>query len=53
MNKYQQKDKELVEKLKWANYHNKYFLGGGNTFMLICKNDKIVVPKILQKYVIN
>ena len=21
--------------------------------MLICKNDKIVVPKILQKYVVN
>ena len=53
INKYQRKDKELVEKLKRANYHTKYFSGGGNTSMLICKNNKIFVPKILQKYVVN
>ena len=47
INKYQRKDKELVEKLKCANYHTKSFRGGRNKFMLICKNDKIVVPEIL------
>ena len=36
INKYQHKDKELVEKLKCANYHTKSFRGGGNAFMLIC-----------------
>ena len=36
INKYQRKDNELVEKLKYANYHTKSFRGGGNTFMLIC-----------------
>ena len=41
INKYQRKDKELVEKLKCANYHTKYFHGGVNTFMFICKNDKL------------
>ena len=53
INKYQRKDKEMVEKLKCANYHTKYFRGGGNTFMIICKNDKIVVPEIIRKYVVN
>ena len=43
----------MVETLKFANYYTKYFCGGGNIFMFICKNDKIVVPKILQKYVVN
>ena len=43
----------MVETLKFANYYTKYFCGGGNIFMLICKNDKIVVPTILQKYVVN
>ena len=27
--KYEQKDKELVSKLKSANHHTKYFRGGG------------------------
>ena len=36
INAYQRKDKELVEKLKCANYHTKSFRGHGNTFMLIC-----------------
>ena len=53
INKYQRKDKELVENLKCANYHTKYFCGGGNTFMHICKNYKIVVPTILRKYMVN
>ena len=32
IHKYQRKYKELVEKLKCANYHTKSFRGGGNTF---------------------
>ena len=47
INKYQRKDKELLEKSKCANYHTKYFRGGGNIFILICKNYKIVVTSIL------
>ena len=43
----------MVEKLKHANCYTKMFCGGGNTFMLIYKNDKIAVPKILQNYVVN
>ena len=53
IDKYKRKDKNIVEKLKRANYHNKYFRGGVNTFMIICKNDKIVVPTILRKYLVN
>ena len=53
INKYERTDNDLVEKLKFANYHTKYFCGGRNTFMLIYKNDKIVVPTILQKYVVH
>ena len=36
INKYQRKDKNMVEKLKCANYHTKSFRGGGNACMLIC-----------------
>ena len=43
------KDKNMVEKLKRVNYHTKYFCGGLNTFLIICKNGKISVIKILQK----
>ena len=43
--KYQRKEKNLVEKLKRVNYHPKYVFGGGNIFMLICKNGKIAVPE--------
>ena len=43
----------MVETFKCANYHTKYLRGGGNIFMLICKSDKIFVPTILQKYVVN
>ena len=45
--KYQRKLKNLVEKMKSANYHAKSFRGGGNTNILIYKNDKFSVPKIL------
>ena len=47
IDKYQLKDTELVEKLKYANYHTKYFCGSANTFMLICNNDKIVILTII------
>ena len=53
INKYQCKDKNLVEKLKCENYHTTSFRGGGNTFMLICKSYKFFVPTIIQKYVVN
>ena len=53
INRYQRKDKYILEKFKFANYHTKYLFGGGNIFMLICKSDKIVVPTILQKYIVN
>ena len=47
--KYQCKEKNLAEKIKCANYHTKYFCGGENIFIIICKNDKIAMPKnILQ-----
>ena len=51
--KYQHKDKNLVEIIKCANCHTKYFCGGGNTFMFICKNAKCFVPIIFQNYVVN
>ena len=51
INKHQRKDKELVEKLKCANYHTKYFREGRNMFMLIYNNYKNFVPTILQKCV--
>ena len=43
----------MIENQKHANYRTKYFRGGGNTFMIICKKEKIVVPNILRKYVGN
>ena len=53
IDKHQHKYKELVEKLKRANYHTKYFRWGKNKFMLIYKNDKIVVPTMIWKYAVN
>ena len=53
INKYQRKDKELVEKSKCANYHPKTFREGINIFLFIYKNDKIVVPTIFQRYAVN
>ena len=64
IDKYQRKDKDLLNKLKrtidsssstdhTSSYHTKSFRGGGTDIDLICRNDKIVVPKVLQKYVLN
>ena len=44
IDKYQRKDKELVNKLKHSNYHTKSFPGGGKVTQLICRSDGIVVP---------
>ena len=53
LDKYKHKYKELVAKLKCANYRTKYFRGGRIFSQLTCRSDKIVMPKILRKYVIN
>ena len=53
IDKYQRKEKNLAEKRKCANYHTKSSCGGVNTFMLIYKNDKMVMPKILKHSVVN
>ena len=45
--------KKYGRKIKCANYHTKYFCGGGNTFMLIYRKDKISGPTIFLKYVVN
>ena len=53
IDKYQRKGKNISEKLKIANYHAESFHGGGNTCMIICKNYKWFVLKILRNYVVN
>ena len=53
IDKYQQKDKYPVAKLKLENYHNKYFCGGVITTNLICLGVKMVMPMIIQKYIVN
>ena len=53
VDKYQRKDKELVAKIKCESYYTKYFCVGGIITQLICRSDKIVMPTILQKYVVN
>ena len=53
IDKYQRRYKNLVEKLKCANYRTKYICGDRNKFMLICKNDKIIVPTILRIYLVD
>jgi hypothetical protein len=64
IDKYQRKDTQLLKKLKrtidsntstdhTSNYHTKSFRGGGKEIDLICREDKIVIPKVLQKYVLH
>ena len=53
LDKYQQEDQKLLENLKRGVYTAKTFRGGGKEFLLICKNEKIVVPTVLRKYVLN
>ena len=52
--KYQQLDKNLLNDFKSKNnYEIKSFHGAGKVRMLICKDDKIVVPIKLQKLVVQ
>ena len=62
LNKYQRKGEQLLSKLKRAveksstdhtEYTTKSFRGGGTVTDLICRYDRIVVPKQLQKYVLE
>ena len=53
MDKYQPKDKELSDKIKLANNHTKYPYGGRKFMQLICRSDKILVPKIHQNCAVN
>ena len=64
IDKYQRKDSALMGKLKSSllnnannnrltGYYSKSFRGGGKEIELICYNGKIVIPKILQNYVLN
>ena len=53
IDKYQPKDKAMLDKLKCANYRTKSSSWVGNILIIICKSDKIVVPKILPKYAVN
>ena len=64
LDKYQRKDKQLLKILKrtidstsstdhTSSYHTKSFRGGGTEIDLICRSDKIVVPKALQNYVLE
>jgi len=51
----QKRDPALLAKVKKnsTGYSAKAFCGGGKERMLICRNDKIIVPKSLQKRVIT
>ena len=53
IDKYQQKDKDPVAKQKMENYQNKYFCGGVITTQLICLGVKMVIPEIIQKYIVE
>lgn len=55
LEKAQQADKQLMKILKMDKtmYHLHSFHGGGKTRQLICFKEKIVVPKMLQKHVID
>ena len=53
INKYQQKYKELVDKLKHTNYHTKYSRGGGKVTQIICRSEILFVQTILQNYTVN
>ena len=52
---YQCKDCDLLTKLKCNStvYHIKSFCGGGKKLDLICHNDKIVIPTMLHRHVVE
>jgi transposase InsO family protein len=52
----QKADKQLLKNMELDKnnmYHTQFFHGGGITKQLICHKEKIVVPKLLQKHVID
>jgi hypothetical protein len=54
--KYQQQDKELLEQVQKDNKNNyslNIFCGGGKERKVICRNDKIVIPKMLQEQIVQ
>jgi hypothetical protein len=55
LDKAQQADDEILKILQKENslYHTQLFHGGGTSRQLICFKGKIVVPKLLQKHVID
>ena len=55
LDKAQQNDKSLMKLLckETKGYHLQEFHGGGKTYHLICYNTKIVIPKLLQRHVID
>jgi hypothetical protein len=55
IDRYQQRDRALLAKLKQnaSGYAVKPFCGGGKQRLLICKHDKIVIPKPLRQRVIS
>jgi len=51
---YQQNDKELIETAKKNNFFSiKQFHGAGKQYSLICFNNRIVIPKQLQKRILQ
>ena len=50
---YQKTDKALLKKLEKGQYSENTFRGGGKSLTLISKDDRIVIPKILQTYTLN
>ena len=53
LDKYQQEDQKLLENLKRGVYTAKTFRGGGKEFLIIFKEEKIVIPTQLREYVLN
>ena len=50
----QQKDKDLIKIAKTdKNYSIKQFHGAGRKYSLICLNNKIVIPKQLQRCIVS
>ena len=53
IDKYQQKDPILINKLRKNIYTTKTFRGGGKERQLICRDGKIVIPQILRSRVLT
>ena len=53
IDRYQQEDTILTEKLKCAEYIKGSFRGGQNTIKIVTFNNKIVIAQLLQRYVLK